>query len=132
MEEITVYIDGASKGNPGEASIGVVIYGDKTPLKKFGAKIGNATNNIAEYIALIAGLIECLRYKPEKINIKSDSQLLVRQMDGTYKVKDSYLQKLQFIANRLLSLYKSVSFSYIPREENKEADKIAQSSLKEG
>ncbi|MCM8776919.1 MAG: ribonuclease HI family protein [Candidatus Omnitrophica bacterium] len=130
MKELTVYIDGASKGNPGKASIGVVIYSDKILLKKTGASIGDATNNVAEYIALITALIECLNYKPEKLEIKSDSQLLVRQMEGIYRIKDRYLQKLQFIATRLISLYNNVSFSYIPREENKEADKIAEDSLK--
>ncbi|MDD3726666.1 MAG: ribonuclease HI family protein [Candidatus Ratteibacteria bacterium] len=131
MEDITVYIDGASKGNPGKASIGVVIYSNKNLLKKIGASIGDATNNVAEYIALITALIECLYYKPEKLTIKSDSQLLVRQMQGSYKVKDRYLQKLQFIATRLISLYNSVSFIHIPREENKEADRTAENVLKE-
>lgn len=130
MKELTVYIDGASKGNPGKASIGFVIYSDKTPLKKFGTTIGEATNNIAEYIALITALIECLPYRPEKLEIKSDSQLLIRQMQGTYRVKDRYLQKLQFIATRLISLYNEVRFTYISREENSEADKVAQNSFK--
>ncbi|HOL22691.1 MAG TPA: ribonuclease HI family protein [bacterium] len=132
MKELTVYIDGASKGNPGKASIGLIIYSDKTLLKKVGASIGEATNNVAEYIALIIALIECLRYRPEKIEVRSDSQLLVRQMQGTYRVKDRYLQKLQFIATRLISLYNNVYFLYIPREENKEADKTAEDALKSG
>ncbi|MGI6595972.1 MAG: ribonuclease HI family protein [Elusimicrobia bacterium] len=131
MKELTVYIDGASRGNPGKASIGLVIYSDKTLLKKIGVRIGVATNNVAEYTALITALIECIRYKPDKLKIKSDSQLLVRQMEGTYKTKDEYLKKLNFIATRLISLFDSVSLTHIPREENEMADKVAENALKE-
>ena len=131
MKELTVYIDGASKGNPGKASIGIAIYSDKTLIKKLGAQIGYATNNVAEYIALITALIECLHYTPDKLEIKSDSQLLIKQMQGEYRIKDRYLQKLQFIANRLNSLYPNIYFTHIPREENKEADRIANDALKE-
>jgi ribonuclease HI len=126
MGNLTVYIDGASKGNPGKASIGIVIYSDNNKiLKKFGTSIGNATNNTAEYMALITVLIECLPYHPEQMEIRSDSLLLVRQMQGRYRVKDAWLQKLQFIASRLISGYKKVVFTHIQREGNKEADKIA-------
>jgi len=126
MNTLTVYIDGASKGNPGKASIGIVICPDgRTPVKKTGLSIGNATNNVAEYIALITALIDCAPYKPEQIEIKSDSLLLIKQMEGRYKVKDPWLQKLHFIASRLVSGYNKVLFTHIPREENKEADKVA-------
>jgi ribonuclease HI len=131
MDKITVYIDGASKGNPGKASIGIIVYSDgKSLLKKTGIPIGNATNNTAEYIALITALIDCLHYKPKQIEIKSDSLLLVRQMQGRYKVKDTGLQKFHFIAGRLVSGYNNVVFTHIPREENKEADKIANEHIK--
>jgi len=127
MENLIVYIDGASKGNPGKASIGLVIYSDKKRLlKKYGAPVGNATNNSAEYMALIAALIECLSYVPTNLDIKSDSLLLIRQMQGKYKVRDEWLKKLQFIANLLISRYNKVTLTHIPREENKEADKIAE------
>ncbi|MCX8082522.1 MAG: ribonuclease HI family protein [bacterium] len=131
MKEITAYIDGASKGNPGKASIGIVIYSEGVLLKKISASIGEATNNIAEYTALITALIECLQYKPEKLEIRSDSQILIRQMQGSYRVRDKYLQKLYFIATHLIALYNNVSFIHIPREENKEADKVAQNSLQD-
>ncbi len=130
MENLTVYIDGASKGNPGKASIGIVICSDdKTLLKKTGMSIGNATNNSAEYIALITALIDCFHYKPRQLEIKSDSLLLIRQMQSQYKVKDVWLQKLHFIASRLVSGYNKVVFTHIPREENKEADKIAKEHI---
>ena len=132
METLTVYIDGASKGNPGKASIGIVVYSDKKLIKKYGAPIGNTTNNSAEYMALITALIDCLSYCPVNLEIKSDSQLLVKQMLGEYKVRDEGLQKLQFIAARLVSRYNSVAFTHIPREENSEADKAANQYIEDG
>ncbi|MBN1445035.1 MAG: ribonuclease HI family protein [Candidatus Omnitrophica bacterium] len=132
METLTVYIDGASKGNPGKASIGIVIYSEKKLIKKYGVPIGNATNNSAEYMALITALIDCLSYCPADLEIKSDSQLLVKQMQKEYKVRDEGLQKLQFIASRLISRYNSVAFTHIPREENREADKAANQYMEAG
>jgi len=132
METLTVYIDGASKGNPGKASIGIVVYSDKKLIKQYGAPIGNTTNNSAEYIALITALIDCLSYCPANIEIKSDSQILVKQMQGEYKVRDETLQKLQFIAARLVSRYNRVVFTHIPREENREADKAANQYIEDG
>ena len=129
MEKLTVFIDGASHGNPGKSSIGIVIYGDGELLKKTGKYIGTGTNNIAEYMALIYALIECLKYKIKKIEIKSDSLLLVKQMKREYKIKDKYLQKLKMIADKLIENYENVEITYIPREENKEADKIASEYL---
>ncbi len=126
MDNLTVYIDGASKGNPGRASIGIVICGDgKKTLKKTGVSIGTSTNNVAEYMALITALIDCIAYKPQQLEIRSDSLLLIKQMQGQYKVKDEWLKKLHFIASRLVSGYNKVVFTHIPREENTEADKTA-------
>lgn len=131
MDTFTVYIDGASKGNPGKSSIGIVIYHNgRTPLKKTGMYIGNATNNVAEYIALITALIDCAKYKPQHIEIKSDSLLLIKQMQGEYKVKDPWLQKLHFISTRLVSWYNKVVFTHISREENIEADRVANEYIK--
>lgn len=133
MDNLTVYIDGASKGNPGRASIGIVICPDgRTPMKKTGRSIGEATNNVAEYIALITALIDCAGYKPKQLQVKSDSLLLIKQMEGQYKVKDPWLQKLHFIASRLVSGYNSVVFTHIPREQNTEADKVANEHIKDG
>jgi len=132
MENLTAYIDGASKGNPGRASIGFVIYSEKKGLvKKYGAHIGYATNNSAEYLALIAALIECLCYLPANLEIRSDSLLLIKQMQGKYRVRDEWLKKLQFIATLLISRYNKVSLRHIPREENREADRIAEEYVKD-
>ncbi|MCM8818512.1 MAG: ribonuclease HI family protein [Candidatus Omnitrophica bacterium] len=125
MEKIEVYIDGASKGNPGESAYGIVILKDKKIYIKKGDFIGITTNNIAEYISLIFALIECLPLKNQEIEIKSDSLLLVNQINGKYKVKDAQLKILHFIAISLISRYNKIKIIHIDREENKTADKIA-------
>jgi len=125
MEKLTVFIDGASRGNPGKSSIGIVIYGDGELIEETGKYIGIGTNNVAEYMALIYSLIECLKYNIKKIEVKSDSLLLVKQMKKEYKIKNGYLQKLKIIADKLIENYESFEITYIPREENKKADKIA-------
>ncbi len=129
MEKFEVYIDGASKGNPGESAYGVVIFKNGKIYKKTGNFIGITTNNIAEYLSLIFALIECLPFAKEEIEIKSDSQLLVKQMNGEYRVKDNQLKIFNFIANSLLLKYKKIKIKYIPREENKIADKLANSFI---
>jgi len=130
MDKIVIYIDGASKGNPGKASTGIVIQDSGgTTLKECGDSIGNATCNVAEYLALITALIEGFAFKCSDIEIRSDSLLLVRQMLGTYKVKNEWLKQLKLIAERLSGQYAKVTFTHIPREKNKQADKIANSYI---
>lgn len=126
MKKLIAHIDGASKGNPGNAAIGFTIQDNLgNILKEGGASIGHATCNVAEYIALISVLIDGLEFDCDLLEVRSDSQLLVRQMEGSYKVKDEWLRKLNFIAERLVRRYKKVVFIHIPREENKQADKLA-------
>ncbi len=126
MEKITIYIDGASKGNPGKASIGTIIKDSSgRTLKEFGRTLGNATNNAAEYIALITGLVESLQFAGKEIEIKSDSLLLVKQMQGLYKVKNDWLHQLKGIAEHIASKHEKVTYTHIPREENRQADKLA-------
>lgn len=129
MEKLTVFIDGASRGNPGDSSVGIVVYGDGEFLEEKGKNIGMGTNNIAEYIALIFALIECLKFNIKKIEIKSDSLLLVKQIRGEYKIKNEYLKKLKIIADELIKRYKTFEIVHIPREENKKADKVANKFL---
>ncbi|MGC8977347.1 MAG: ribonuclease HI family protein [Candidatus Ratteibacteria bacterium] len=129
MDKIEIFIDGASKGNPGESAYGIVIYRNNQIYKKFGNSIGITTNNVAEYISLIFALIECFQFQNDKVEIKSDSLLLVKQINGKYKVRDETLKILNFIAKSLLSRYKNIKIKYIQREENKLADKIANSFI---
>ncbi len=129
MSKIEVFIDGTSKGNPGISAYGVVIYKDKQIIKQFGNNLGIMTANCAEYYGLIFALIEVLEWKNEEIEIKSDSQLLVKQVNGEYKVKDEKIKNLFCIVNFLLKKYNKVKIVNIPRKENKIADKIASSYL---
>jgi ribonuclease HI len=124
--EIIVYTDGASRGNPGKAGIGAVIYDENGQvLKEISDYIGETTNNVAEYKAVIAGLRAGLELKATIIEVNADSQLLVRQLNGDYRVKNEGLKPLYKEAVNLLSRYKSYKIIHIPREKNKVADKLA-------
>jgi ribonuclease HI len=136
MEKIIIYTDGASRGNPGPAAIGAVICDSKGNIvKRYSKSIGRATNNEAEYQAVIFTLkkIRAL-YGKEKIKklsvlIKSDSQLLVSQMMGKYKIKEENIQKLFIQAWNLRIDFKNIDFVSIPREENSRADNLANQAL---
>lgn len=129
--ELEIYIDGASKGNPGPSGVGVVICSGGETIKNISSYIGNATNNIAEYTALIYALQEALILKAGAIKIKTDSQLLHRQLKKEYKVKSPNILGLYNQALHLLSAFKQVSIVNIPREENRGADKLATKAIKE-
>ena len=130
MKELEIYIDGASKGNPGPSGIGVVICRGQETIKNISSFIGNATNNIAEYTALIYALQEALILRAEAIKIKTDSQLLARQLNKVYKVKHANIIGLYNQAVNLLAAFKKVSINNIPREENRGADKLATEAIK--
>ncbi|MGE5196993.1 MAG: ribonuclease HI family protein [Deltaproteobacteria bacterium] len=131
MMPIDIYIDGASKGNPGHAGIGVIICRDGEVIKNISDYIGKATNNVAEYTALIYALQEALILKAEHLNINTDSQLLYRQMRREYKVKNPNILGLYNQASHLVSAFKSVNINNIPREDNRGADKLATKAIKE-
>ena len=131
MKEIEIYIDGASKGNPGPSGIGVVIYRDGQTIKNISSFIGNATNNIAEYTALIYGLEEALMLRAGVLKINTDSQLLYRQLNKVYKVKNPNILGLYNRVIHLMSAFKKVSVNNIPRENNRGADKLANKAIKE-
>ena len=131
MSCLEIYIDGASKGNPGHSGIGVVIYRNGQALKRISSYIGKATNNIAEYTALIYALEEALLLKAGSLKINTDSQLLARQVNKVYKVKHEGLVSLYQRALRLLSGFEKVTVNHIPREENTYADKLATKAIKE-
>ncbi len=130
MKQATIYSDGASKGNPGDAGIGVVISDDKGKvLREVAEYIGKTTNNVAEYSALIRGLREAADLGATRIEIRTDSELLARQLSGVYKVKAANLKPLFEEAISLLRVFERVSISHVVRELNKRADELANEGI---
>ncbi|NQT29196.1 MAG: ribonuclease HI family protein [Candidatus Saganbacteria bacterium] len=128
---IQIFVDGAARGNPGPAGIGVVIRNDKEILLEVADFIGKATNNVAEYMALIRGLEEAIDLKEKHVEVFSDSELLVRQINGEYKVKNEGLIPLFYHAKALTKKFKKFKIYHTPREENKEPDKLANRGIDE-
>lgn len=125
-----MYCDGASSGNPGDSGIGVLIdLDDDGKCHQISEYIGTATNNIAEYSALIKGLEVAMHLGVQKINIYMDSELLVRQINGIYRVKHKNLVPLWTRAMELLKHFYHYKVTHIPREENKKADALARSAI---
>ena len=123
-------MDGAARGNPGPAAIGVAIEDEKgNTAVSVSSYIGRATNNQAEYRALMVGLEEAARLKARHIDIKSDSELLVRQLRGSYKVRHDNLKPLFQQAKQLLTNFKSFTITHIPRNQNSAADALANEAL---
>ena len=122
--------DGGARGNPGPAAYGYVLEAeDGTVLAAHGEKIGVATNNVAEYSALIAGLEKALELGVDEIEVVSDSELMVKQMTGQYRVKNEALQELWSRAGRLARRVGSVDYTAVRREHNKLADKLVNEAL---
>ena len=127
---ITIKTDGAARGNPGPAGIGVVVLNSRGHILEEANKyIGEATNNVAEYNALLLGLILASDHKAGSVVFKLDSELLVKQLNGEYKVKNAALKSLFTEAKRLLGQYQNVRIRHVPREENREADKLANDAI---
>ncbi len=132
-DPIIINIDGASKGNPGPASIGIAFYkngNEKELLKEVSEPIGNQTNNYAEYSALIRALEISIEEGFTKVEILSDSELVVKQINKIYKVKDPEIKELYERAVNLSKNLNSFKITHIPREQNSKADKLANSALK--
>ena len=128
--KLEIYTDGAARGNPGPAGIGVVIYNEeKTAIEEYKEFIGDTTNNTAEYRALLAGLKVARKYAPCSISFYLDSELVVRQMNGQWRVRDENLSGLCGQARELLPIFERVEFIYVPRELNKVADKLANQAI---
>jgi ribonuclease HI len=125
--DVTLRVDGASRGNPGHAGIGAVVeFGDGRPPMELCAYIGETTNNVAEYRALLLALEEASRHAPEgTLTVYSDSELLVRQLTGRYKVKAEHLRPLYLEACRRLRAFPGVRILHVGREENRKADLLA-------
>lgn len=135
-EKVIIYTDGGSRGNPGPAAIGVLI-GPTPGGKRYAETIGETTNNVAEYKALIFGLKKAKhlvggdKAAETEIEIRSDSELIVSQLKGEYKIKDEELKPLFIDAWNLKQDFKSVEFKLISREDNKIADRLLNDALNE-
>ncbi len=129
MNKGVLHCDGASSGNPGAAGIGVVIQTDSSTFE-ISEYIGIATNNIAEYSALIKGLSKAKELGIDELEIFLDSELIVKQINGSYKVKNEKLKSFHEKAVKLLGSFQNYSIKHVPREQNKEADKLAKEAVK--
>jgi len=128
--DVTVRIDGASRGNPGPAAYAVVMESaDGTRLAGFSEYLGEATNNVAEYQALLAALEYALRNHYRRIHVQTDSELLALQIQGVYKVKNPGLKPLHQRAGQMIARLESFSIQPVPREQNREADRLANQAL---
>jgi ribonuclease HI len=122
--------DGGARGNPGPAAYGYVLEDeDGTVLAAHGERIGIATNNVAEYSALIAGLEKAIELGLDDVEVVSDSELMVKQMRGEYRVKNEALQELWSRARRLAGQVGSVGYTAVRREHNKLADTLVNEAL---
>jgi probable phosphoglycerate mutase len=129
---ITAYIDGGSRGNPGPAGYGVqIVEDDGTILAELHESVGIATNNVAEYRGLLAALSWALERGIPALHIRSDSELLVKQLRGEYRVKNPNLQPLFAHACTLIGRIGHVTFEHVRRELNKEADRLANLAMDE-
>jgi ribonuclease HI len=132
-ERILLYCDGGSRGNPGPAAIGALVLdaGENPPtvLATVSERIGDATNNVAEYQALVAGLEAAEPFGARAIHVRADSQLLVRQLVGEYKVKQAHLKPLWSRARDLLDAYDDVQLEHVPRDQNVDADALVNAAL---
>jgi len=132
---IQIYTDGGARGNPGPAAVGVVIKKDGQTIKKYGECLGEATNNQAEYQAIIFALKKAKllfgkkKTKEMDLEFLTDSELIVKQLNHEYKIKEKELQPLFLKVWNLLVDFKNVIFIHIPREKNKEADALVNEAL---
>lgn len=126
---VIAYADGGSRGNPGPAGIGALLQKDGVTIAEVSEAIGVATNNVAEYTALIRILEKAIELGYTRIEVRMDSELVVKQMDGLYKVKNEGLRPLYNKAQGLSRKFGSFFIEHVRRENNKEADQLANAAM---
>jgi len=132
-EEVTIFTDGAARGNPGPAAFSYVIRRpDGGLLEEHSQCMGDTTNNVAEYTALVRALERAHALGAKKVQLHSDSELMVKQMRGEYKIKNEALRNLYEQASRLESRFASVTFQHVPRADNSHADRLCNEALNGG
>jgi len=130
IKRVVIFTDGASLGNPGQAAIGAIIKDEQGRLvARLSRRIGQATNNQAEYKAIIAALEEATRLGASDVDIRSDSQLVVSQINGAWRVRKPALKPLCHRVEQLRRQFQGFTITYIPRQQNMEADNLAHLAL---
>ena len=132
-DEVVIYSDGGARGNPGPAAIGAVVLDPSTSpptrLASVSERIGNTTNNVAEYKAMIAGLEAAREFPSRAVRVRADSMLVVEQLKGTWRVKQEHLRPLHARARDLLDAYEEVDIAHVRREQNVDADALVNAAL---
>jgi ribonuclease HI len=132
-DDVTVFSDGGARGNPGPAAIGAVVLDTSSDpprrLATVSEAIGETTNNVAEYRALIAGVAAALPYRPRRLHVRADSLLVVNQLRGEWKVKHAGLQPLFREARALLAQFDAVDLAHVRRGDNADADALVNAAL---
>jgi ribonuclease HI len=133
VDVVEVFADGGARGNPGPAAIGAVVFDPSTSpptrLATVSEGIGTATNNVAEYRAVIAGLEAAQPFGARLLRLRADSMLVIRQLEGAWKVKHAGLRPLHARAAELLATWPEVDLAHVPREQNADADLLVNAAL---
>ena len=131
VKKVVIYTDGASSGNPGPAAIGATIKdGQGNLIATISRPIGKTTNNQAEYRAVIAALEKAIEMGATHVELKADSELVVKQIKGRYRVKKATLKPLYQKVVQLIGSLEAFTITHVPREQNREADRLANKALK--
>jgi ribonuclease HI len=130
MAKLTVNVDGGARGNPGPAAIGAIVRDDDGEvLEERGERIGRATNNVAEYRALLLGIELAAALGANELELIGDSELIVRQVEGRYKVKDATMKELHGKVKAALRTFERWSIRHVRRENNADADRLVNAAL---
>ena len=136
LAEVLIYSDGGARGNPGPAAIGAVVLdpatNPPTRLATVSERIGVTTNNVAEYRAVIAALEAARSFTARTVRVRCDSMLVIRQLEGAWRVKQPHLRPLHAQASALLRHYEVVDLAHVPREQNVDADLLVNAALDQG